>query len=138
VGDPSTVTAEAASAHTPRLTVLDWEMSRRGNGATDVGQFAAEAWLLDTFRGGRRLLQAFLSGYAEEVGPRMTEGFAKRAGVHMGVHLAYWPSVIVPAWADEAGTRGILEFGRDLVVGVEDSGVEWMKESVLSDLVAGL
>jgi hypothetical protein len=66
VGDPSTVTAEAASAYAPRLTVLDWEMSRRGNGATDVGQFAAEAWLLDTFRGGRGLLRAFLSGYAEE------------------------------------------------------------------------
>ncbi|KAL9629807.1 MAG: hypothetical protein Q9164_006716, partial [Protoblastenia rupestris] len=30
------------------LTIVDWEMSRRGCGATDVGQFAAEAYLLDT------------------------------------------------------------------------------------------
>jgi hypothetical protein len=68
----------------------------------------------------------------------MTEGFAKRAGVHMGVHLAYWPSMVVPAWTDEPGTRGILMFGRNFVVGVEDRGVEWMKETVLSELVAGL
>jgi hypothetical protein len=46
----------------PVLTVVDWEMVRRGCGATDVGQFAAEAWLLDRFRGGRGLLRAFLAG----------------------------------------------------------------------------
>ncbi len=46
-----------------KLTVVDWEMVRKGCGATDVGQFAAEAWLLDRFRGGRALLRAFLEGY---------------------------------------------------------------------------
>jgi len=129
---------DSTSISARRLTVLDWEMSRRGHGATDVGQFAAEAWLLDTFRGGRGLLTAFLSAYAEEVGHRMTLMFAKRAGVHMGVHLAYWPSMVVPAWADEAGTIGILEFGRDLAVNVEGRGVEWMRESAMRELVAWL
>jgi len=52
--------------------------------------------------------------------------------------LAYWPSMVTPAWADEAGTTGILEFGRNLVVNVEDRGVEWMRESALRDLVARL
>lgn len=134
----SIVGADTISVSAPRLTVLDWEMSRRGNGATDVGQFAAEAWLLDTFRGNRGLLEAFLSAYAQEAGLRLTPEVAKRAGVHMGVHLAYWPSMIVPAWADEAGTRGILERGRDLVVNVEEGGVEWMRGSVLSALVTRL
>lgn len=46
--------------------VVDWELVRRGCGATDVGQFAAESWLLDRFRGGRGLLKAFLEGYQEE------------------------------------------------------------------------
>ena len=135
---PITVSTKPASMYAPRLTVLDWEMSRRGYGATDVGQFAAEAWLLDTFRGGRGLLKAFLSAYAEEVRHRMTPEFAQRAGVHMGVHLAYWPSMVTPAWADEAETTGILEFGRNLVVNVEDRGVEWLRESALRDLVARL
>lgn len=47
------------------LTVVDWEMVRRGCGATDVGQFAAEASLLDRFRGGRGLMGAFLAGHQE-------------------------------------------------------------------------
>ena len=73
-----------------KLTVVDWEMVRRGCGATDVGQFAAEAWLLDRFRGGKGLLPAFLSAYREtaqhkeglssdETGKPMTEFFQRVA-----------------------------------------------------------
>lgn len=38
-----------------KATIIDWEMARIGNGATDVGQLAAEFYLLDRFRGGRGL-----------------------------------------------------------------------------------
>ncbi|OWY55168.1 kinase-like protein [Alternaria alternata] len=45
------------------LTIVDWELVRRGTSATDVGQFAAESFLLDRFR-----------------------------GVHWAVHVAFWPT----------------------------------------------
>ena len=45
------------------LTIIDWEMTRRGCGATDVGQFAAEAYLLDVFKGSRGLMESFLQAY---------------------------------------------------------------------------
>lgn len=69
------------------LTVVDWEMARRGCGATDVGQFAAEAYLLDHFHGVRGLLAAFLKGYRLAGDPEDT--FFQRAAIHMGVHLAF-------------------------------------------------
>ncbi|KAL8654307.1 MAG: hypothetical protein Q9210_001588 [Variospora velana] len=76
------------------LTVVDWEISRRGCGATDVGQFAAEAYLLDRLRGGKGLLDSFLDSYkkakgSEGVNVSADRKFIQRVAVHMGVHLGY-------------------------------------------------
>jgi aminoglycoside phosphotransferase (APT) family kinase protein len=117
----------------PRLTMVDWEMCRRGYGATDIGQFAAEAWLLDNHRDNRSLLPAFLEGYRNAAGPWVTEEFVKRAIVHCGVHLAYWPSM--SGWADTDGTKKILEYGAQLIRGVEQGDIGWLKQSIFGPLL---
>ena len=73
------------------LTVLDWETVRRGCGATDVGTFAAESFLLDTFRGNRGLVGHFLQAYRDGVGAeKLTLRFAERVAAHFGTHLGFW------------------------------------------------
>ena len=87
-------------------------MCRRGNGATDVGQFAAEAYLLDAFCGKRRLRKAFLQGYCSkmlELGldSAQDRAFVERVVIHTGVHLSYWPAVM--QWTDKEQTRTMME-----------------------------
>ncbi|KAF1957283.1 hypothetical protein CC80DRAFT_503660 [Byssothecium circinans] len=101
------------------LTVVDWEMSRRGTSATDVGQFAAEAFLLDRFRGGRGLLPAFLNAYVKARREGSSKDnivigreWAKRMAVHWGVHVAFWPTRV--EWADREGTQKLVD-NRDQV-----------------------
>ena len=74
------------------LTIVDWEMTRRGTGATDVGQFLAEAFLLDRFRlQNKGLAEAFFASYMSHATGRSnaapTSSFIRRIGVHCGVHL---------------------------------------------------
>ena len=114
-----------------RLKVVDWEMVRRGCGATDVGQFAAEAYLLDKFRGGKGLLKAFLSGYRGEIEPN--ERLLQRVGVHMGVHLAFWPTRV--HWGTEDQTRECVDIGNDLMSRAADNGDGWVKSSPLEPLL---
>lgn len=97
-------TTTTTATHSPNLTIVDWELVRRGCGATDVGQFAAEAYLLDRFRGRRDLLPAFLTSYQREGGAgggrKLGKEFLLRVAVQMGVHLAFWPTRV------EWGTKG--------------------------------
>jgi 5-methylthioribose kinase len=45
-----------------KFAIIDWEVARLGNGVTDLGHFAGEAWFLDRLRGGRGFLGAFFGG----------------------------------------------------------------------------
>ena len=113
-----------------RLTVVDWEMVRRGCGATDVGQFAAEAHLLDRFRGGRGLRATFLRGYR---GTGELDGnFLKRVAIHMGVHLAFWPTRV--SWGTAEETKEIVGVGCELMKRALDEGDNWLAGSLLNDL----
>ena len=116
------------------VTVVDWEMVRRGCGATDVGSFATEAWLLDRFRGKRGLLGGFLAGYKR--GGKLEEAFVRRVVMHMGVHLAYWPSRV--RWGDDAETRGVvgLDLGNEMMRWATDEGWRsWLRESLVRELL---
>ena len=117
-----------------RLAVVDWEMVRRGCGARDVGQFAAEAHLLDRFRGGRRLRTGFLQGYRET--GELDNRFLKRVAVFMGVHLAFWPTRV--SWGTEKETKEMVEAGCELMkraLGQEEEENEhWLAESLLREL----
>ena len=113
-----------------RLKIVDWEMVRRGCGATDVGQFAAEAHLLDHFRGGRGLRAAFLKGY--RASGDLDSRFLKRVAIHMGVHLAFWPTRV--SWGTDEETKEIVEVGCKLMrqaIGEDDI---WLVGSLLSEL----
>ncbi|KAL2049706.1 hypothetical protein ABVK25_010047 [Lepraria finkii] len=128
-----------------RLMVVDWEMVRRGCGAKDVGQFAAEAWLLDRFRGGRGLLPAFLSGYCEDVRQEKDSdlrGAVKpgkesllRVATQMGSHLAFWPARV--SWGTEEETKEIIEQGFELLVRALDYDMDWFEGSILKQMFGG-
>ena len=94
----------SSSSSSPGLTVIDWELTRVGNGATDVGQFAAEAWLLDTFAAsrhsggapdvaaGRGLVGAFLKAYLGE--RRLGDEDKIRVAAQFGTLMVYYPSIL--------------------------------------------
>ena len=113
-----------------RLSIVDWEMVRRGCGATDVGQFAAEAHLLDRFRGNRGLRAAFLKGY-RGVG-ELDRKFVERVGIHMGVHLAFWPTRV--SWGTEQETKEVVEVGYELIKGAIGQDESWLVGSLLDEL----
>ena len=113
-----------------RSTIVDWEMVRRGCGATDVGQFAAEAHLLDRFRGGRGLREAFLKGYRGS--GELDSRFVKRVAIHMGVHLAFWPTRV--SWGTERETKEIVEVGCELMKGALCEEESWLAGGLLEEV----
>ncbi|KAL8851486.1 MAG: hypothetical protein Q9221_003586 [Calogaya cf. arnoldii] len=120
------------------LTVVDWELCRRGCAETDVAQFAAEAYLLDRFRGGKGLMDAFLKAYCwkrNEFGMDLTvdRRFAKRVAVHMGVHLAFWPASL--KWAEHGETKAVIELGHELMRRGDAEDVKWLRENLLGGLL---
>jgi 5-methylthioribose kinase len=114
-----------------RLTVVDWEISRRGNGATDVAQFAAEAWLLDRFRGNRGLLDAFLEAYIREKGA-MSEQDLQRVVIHFGTHISYWPTQV--KWGSKEETAEIVKSGNKILQKGEAMDLVWLRKSYLKKL----
>lgn len=116
---------------TPRLTVIDWEMTRRGCGATDVGQFAAEAYLLEHFRGRQGLLSTFLQGYAEA--SVLSNQFVKRIVVHFGTHLAFWPSHA--GWGSRSQIREVMETAIEYIQRADSEDWVWLKASIFGPLL---
>jgi hypothetical protein len=112
-------TNDSSTEKPVRMTIVDWEMVRRGTSATDVGQFAAEAFLLDRFRGGRGLLAAFLTSYAltrEGFDVKLGRSWLKRVAVHWAVHVAFWPTRV--PWTDQVGTDELMGIGVDVLTAV--------------------
>ncbi|PSN59917.1 hypothetical protein BS50DRAFT_222246 [Corynespora cassiicola Philippines] len=112
---PGNVLVKGGGEHV-ELTMVDWEMTRRGISATDVGQFAAEAFLLDRFKGGRGLLPVFLNSYLDmrekdATADKVALGreWLRRMIVHWGVHIAFWP--VGFRWTDEDGTKELVDIG---------------------------
>jgi len=90
---PGNILFKEEELDTGKFVVIDWEMARIGNGVTDIGQFAAESYFLDRFRGGRGLLQAFFGAYVAE--RPLSSSDAVRVVVHFGTHIAFWPIIHV-------------------------------------------
>jgi Ser/Thr protein kinase RdoA (MazF antagonist) len=113
------------------LTVVDWELVRRGTSATDVGQFAAEAFLLDRFRGGRGLRPVFLNAYAtaRDETTALGKTWLRRMVVHWAVHVAFWPTQVV--WTDKEGTQELVDIGVDVLKSVLDDDWGKLMESPL-------
>jgi Ser/Thr protein kinase RdoA (MazF antagonist) len=122
------------------LTIVDWEMTRRGTSATDVAQFAAEAFLLDRFHDEKGLLITFLKTYVaarEEAGSNLNREWLRRVAVHWGTHVAFWPTRV--EWTDKAGTQKLVDIGVKLLKAVVDEDWDALKSSELfRDMGAGL
>jgi thiamine kinase-like enzyme len=117
------------------LTVVDWELVRRGTSATDVGQFAAEAFLLDRFRGGRSLRSAFLNAYAaaREDTTALSKTWLRRIVIQWAVHVAFWPTQVV--WTDKEGTQQLVDIGVDVLKHIlEDDWEKLMDSPLLGDV----
>jgi hypothetical protein len=115
-----------------QLTVVDWEMTRRGISATDVGQFAAEAFLLDRFRGDRGLLPVFLDAYVEvrkQGDEKIGKEWVRRMAVHWGVHVAFWPTRV--EWANREGTQKLVDIGVSVLKAAVDGDWEKLRASEL-------
>ncbi|KAF2031374.1 kinase-like protein [Setomelanomma holmii] len=114
-----------------KLTIVDWEMVRRGTSATDVGQFAAEAFLLDRLRGDRGLRRAFLARYIQmrKDDPIIGREWLKCVAVHWAVHIAFWPTRV--DWTDQKGTQELVDIGVEVLKAVLDGDVEFLKTSKL-------
>lgn len=110
-------------------------MSRRGTSATDVGQFAAEAFLLDRFRPlNRQLLPTFLHAYIA-ARPGLGRKWLERMVVHCATHIAFWPTRV--AWADEEGTKELVRIGVEVLRMVEGGQWEGIRGSALFEGVGG-
>ncbi|KAL5445511.1 hypothetical protein PMIN06_008050 [Paraphaeosphaeria minitans] len=105
------------------LTVVDWEMTRRGTSATDTAQFIAESFLLDRFCGDRRLVPAFLNAYFSARPEIPDREWFRRFAIHAGVHIAFWPTRV--AWTDRDGTKALVELGKDILRAASEG--EWEK-----------
>ncbi|KAF2659051.1 kinase-like protein [Lophiostoma macrostomum CBS 122681] len=115
-----------------QLTIVDWEMTRRGTSATDVAQFAAEAFLLDRFWGGRGFLPVFLDAYVEarhERGVSVGKEWVRRMAVHWAVHIAYWPTRV--EWVDREGRQKLVDIGVKVLKAAVDDDWEKLKVSEL-------
>jgi thiamine kinase-like enzyme len=118
------------------LTIVDWEMSRRGTSATDVGQFAAEAFLLDRFRGNRGLRRDFLRSYIQErdgkgikTAKTIETEWIQRVAIHWAVHIAFWPTRV--EWTDQEGTRELVDIGIGVMKSALNEDWEALKTSPL-------
>ena len=126
---PGNVLLSADDEGQTQAAIVDWEMVRRGDPATDVGQFAAEAWLLDHFKGRRDLLGAFLAAYRERSSENGKDaGFEERVAVQMGVHLAYWPTRV--EWGSEEETKKVVALGVDILKHVIEGDILWVRREV--------
>jgi thiamine kinase-like enzyme len=119
---------------TVALTVVDWEMVRRGISATDVGQFAAEAFLLDRFKGARDLRRSFLAAYVQArenatSSKHIGRQWIGRMAVHWAVHIAFWPTRV--EWTDDEGTKKLVAIGVGVLNAVLTSDWETLKQSPL-------
>jgi thiamine kinase-like enzyme len=114
----------------PMLTIIDWENVRVGNGATDVGRFAADSWLLDRFHGDGGMFEAFLKAYLAER-PLKQNHDKIRLAVHFAVHIIFYSRM---RWTDEEGTRKLVQLGKEMLEAVETRDVESLSLGPLAQL----
>ncbi|KAH8724807.1 kinase-like domain-containing protein [Phaeosphaeriaceae sp. PMI808] len=138
---PGNVLVRINAENAPDLAIVDWEISRRGTSATDVGQFAAEAFLLDRFRGGRDMRRHFLDAYLRarmrggDGGKGVGKEWVRRVAVHWAVHVAFWPTRV--EWCDEGETRKLVDIGVEVMRCVLESDWEKLMKSWLFVNVQG-
>ncbi|KAF9074970.1 hypothetical protein BDP27DRAFT_1381023 [Rhodocollybia butyracea] len=94
------------------ISIVDWELSKTGWPALDLGQFTAEVSLLRRFHPsfeaeGAKMISALYSSYA------IDEEEARMAVLHWGVHLIVWTPRV--QWGGTEETKEMVLKGVELV-----------------------
>ncbi|KAF8474575.1 kinase-like domain-containing protein [Kalaharituber pfeilii] len=114
------------------LYVIDWEVAKVAPTFFDIGQMAAEIFLVSFFGkspAALEMLNAFLSSYD---GFKSSDARCK-AAIHFGVHLVVWP-IRMPQWGAIEQREECAKFGADFVERGLARDEEWLQESVLGAL----
>ncbi|KAI9725807.1 MAG: hypothetical protein M1828_002436 [Chrysothrix sp. TS-e1954] len=118
--DPANIVLSSGKEN-QRITVIDWEQYRRGDGMTDVAQFAAEIYCYERFRCKTGILGSFLKAYLE----RRPLPSLMTFGAHFGAHLVYWPSRV--HWAGPSETKELAGVGLKFIErAVQGTLTDWI------------
>ncbi|KAF2112882.1 kinase-like domain-containing protein [Lophiotrema nucula] len=120
---------EERKLRAPVLTVIDWENVRVGNGATDVGRFAADSWLVDRFHGDKGMFEAFLKAYLTEHPLKQRDKI--RLVVHFAVHIIFYSRM---RWTDEEGTTKLVRLGKAMLEAVDTEDLTILARGPLAQL----
>jgi hypothetical protein len=107
-------------------------MVRNGNGASDIGRFSAESFLLDRFRGNKGLLPAFLNSYLATRKEPITWEEQRRIYADFATHIAYWPTRV--SWGSKEETTELVKLGVQLLETIEKGDVDALAGGPLKDL----
>ncbi|KAF2424828.1 hypothetical protein EJ08DRAFT_594903 [Tothia fuscella] len=118
----SNIVVADSEGPSPKLTVIDWEWTRRGNGVLDVGLFAGEIWLMEYAHGKRGLLGAFLAAYVET---RPLDSRDKLlAAARFAAHITYWATQV--KWKEAEHS---LDMSYRLLQKVLERDILWLRDS---------
>ncbi|KAF9426814.1 hypothetical protein BGZ94_005972 [Podila epigama] len=127
-----TTTGEGNDISLKHLFIVDWELSRYGPAAMDVGQFMAEALSLNKYRHPcEELSTGFLEAYCKTYGDRLTTTDLKTAIIHCGGHFISWTAFT--GWFKEdddhqAKTREIMLIGVEYIKRAWAEDWSWIRQ----------
>jgi thiamine kinase-like enzyme len=125
---------ETTQSEPLKITIVDWEMVRNGNGVSDIGRFSAESFLLDRFRGNKGLLPAFSKAYLEARKEPLTWEEQRRIYADFATHIAYWPTRV--PWGTKEETKELMKLGVELLEMLEKGDVEELARGPLKAFFA--
>lgn len=119
------------------LNMMDWEMSKPGTPAYDVGQFIAETYCLYKYAKNdmqkecsKALLGAFEQKYAEKVREAGKEIDMDGVAVRVGAHLIVWTPVT--GWTEDVDAlEEVVKEGVDMLIKGSKSEIDYLKDSVV-------
>ncbi|KAF2750055.1 hypothetical protein M011DRAFT_474541 [Sporormia fimetaria CBS 119925] len=120
---PASKAARETGRENMDLMVVDWEFVRKGRSATDVGQFAAGALVLDRTGGNRGLRAAFLNTYILERCRRQGWQWMDRTWLdQMTMHMA--ALIVDSVYRD----KSLRQREKNKLVAIAMNAVEWVLE----------
>jgi thiamine kinase-like enzyme len=137
------VDADVENKRINQLIILDWELAKTGPAATDVGQFAAESYMLQKLTprsAGGALLRSFLTKYKSVIsasikGQKISATLFDPQGIVacIAAHAAVWGSLV--SWADAETTRATVETALGLCKHAMTGDLQDIKDTELSVLM---